>query len=50
MAVQGIQPNPHFPKIFLLLSSIIKMLSLLGGEVIDKGEEDGHPRFTQEET
>lgn len=26
------------------------MLSLLGGGVIDKGEEDGHSRFTQEET
>lgn len=50
MAVQGIQPNLQFPKIFLFLSSITKMLSLLGGGVIDKGEEDGHSRFTQEET
>lgn len=50
MAIKGIQPNLHFPKIFLLLSSITKMLSLLGGFFIDKEEKDGHPRFKQEET
>lgn len=42
MAVQGIQPNLQFPKIFLFLSSITKMLSLLGGG----GHRQGRRRWS----